>query len=339
MRRFTAALALMLTAGSLQAQTVATKRDEVLGRVVLTWQQGSCPNGLKLAHTIPNRGSDPQLRGCWMVPYATVLLEMNGTHEMFRWAMQDFAPEASFRDRWTSWTTEGLAELRRKNEPEPASRAPTPEELRQREDARRLARNERMTQFPARGQIVATVDTPRNGTITLTDSQNAAPMTRCSGSRREGIKTAGIDSAPAPVCWSLEGGNILVESGLSGEKFRFPPASFQPNPDYVARVHSEDGQEWYDRLPAPPVEGDILATYRHPSLGMLTLTDRSCQSANRTLRVYSMGMRDTPPSSGCWGESKEVVSGYVRGQSGAMIHFTFPSGDAENNRAYSGRLK
>ena len=206
----------------------------------------------------------------------------------------------------------------------------SPEERQAQEDAERLAFHQRQGNPQIHGQVVATVEVPRHGTITLTDTKNSSINHSCGQSQRDGTKTAGIESAPSRVCWFPEGdGDIVVVANSSGRRFRIPASDFQPNADYVARVAMEDGRQWHERLPAPSVQGNVVATYDHELLGKLMLTDTRCQAAGRQFKVQSMGAPHYPPSSGCWGEDREVVSGFVAAVGGGTTRFTFPSSDVE----------
>lgn len=212
----------------------------------------------------------------------------------------------------------------------PAPPAITPEERHAQEDAERLSFHQRQGTPAIHGQVVATVELPRHGTITLTDTKNSSITNSCGQTQRDGTKTAGIESAPSRVCWFPEvNGDIVVITNSSGRRFRIPASDFQPNADYVARVAMEDGRQWYQRLPAPSVQGNVVATYDHGLLGKLMLTDTRCQAAGRQFKVQSMGAPNYPPSSGCWGEDREVVSGFLAAVGGGTTRFTFPSSDVE----------
>lgn len=212
----------------------------------------------------------------------------------------------------------------------PVAQAISIEERQAQEDAERLALHQRQGNPTIHGQVVATVEVPRHGTITLTDTKNSSINNSCGQAQRDGTKTAGIESAPSRVCWFPEGdGVIVVVTNSSGRRFRIPASDFQSNADYVARVAMEDGRQWYERLPAPPVQDKVVATYDHELLGKLMLTDTHCQAAGRQFKVQSVGSLQHPPSSGCWSEERDVVSGYVGAVGGGTTHFTFPSSDVE----------
>lgn len=223
-----------------------------------------------------------------------------------------------------------LAEMKKSTPPEesePADQPPSEEEIKAAEDARSLEFHQRQGTPTVHGQIVATVEVSRHGTITLTDTQNSSVNNMCSQTQRDGVKTAGIESAPGRVCWSPDNGDIVVNA--AGRTFRLPASEFQPAPDYVERVRSEDGRAWYERLPASPVQGNVVATYMHESLGKLMLTDTSCQAAGRQFKVQSLGSQYHPPSFGCWSEDQEVVSGFLRTVGGGTTRFKFASADVE----------
>lgn len=225
-----------------------------------------------------------------------------------------------------------MAEMKKSTPPEESEasdQAPSEEELKAAEDARSLEFHQRQGTPTIHGQVVATIEVPRHGTITLTDADGGAINNSCGQDQRDGVKTAGIDSAPSRVCWSLGNEHVVVNANSSGRSFRLPVTDFQPNAEYVERVRSEDGRRWYERLPVRLTKDNVLATYDHEVLGKLLLTDSRCQVPGNKYKVQSIGSLHHPPSFGCWTEDNEVVSGYVTTPGKGNTKFTFASSDAQ----------